>query len=258
MPTTNVNRLAREIEEAGAVAKSLYNKHQVSTFRNMAQRSASWAKYMEAHKKARNLIAQLKTMNQGAFQVQLAKIENKRENIRKNLNKVMEGYGLGKNELIDNVFREYSHWYLRQDMNDPKKQANKIRNLETKIERLPTATNYNRRKKAVAKLAIQQAKMGINEKALEKAVNLRKRYLGPDKPARNKFRSIVKQRVLRNNIKLGPSGTLTLDPRRRFPGFKEPTLENLARLERERNRLLLNIKTLQNALARRNNNNRRN
>ena len=258
MPTTNVNRLAREIEEAGAVAKSLYNKHQASTFRNMAQRSASWNKYMAAHKKARNLIAQLKTMNQGAFQVQLAKIENKRENIRKNLNKVMEGYGLGKNELIDNVFREYSHWYLRQDMNDPKKQANKIRNLETKIERLPTATNYNRRKKAVAKLAIQQAKIGINEKALEKAVNLRKKHLGPDKPARNKFRSIVKQRVLRNNIKLGPSGTLTLEPRRRFPGFKEPTLENLARCERERNRLLLNIKTLQNALARRNNNNRRN
>ena len=261
MPVTNVNRLAREIEEASAAAKNLYNQHQAPRmygWPSLTARTASWNKYMEAHKKARNLIAQLKTMNQRALQVQLAKIENKRENIRKNLNKVMEGYGIGKNELIQNVFGEYSHWYLRQDMNDPKKQANKIRNLETKIERLPTATNYNRRKKAVAKLAIQQAKIGINERALKKAVNLRKKHLGPDKPARNKFRSIVKQRVLRNNIKLGPSGTLTLEPRRRFPGFKEPTLENLARCEREKNRLLRNIETLQNALARRNNNNRRN
>ena len=261
MPVTNVNRLAREIEEASAAAKKLYNDHQKYRpygWSSAQERNSSWNKYMAAHKKARNLIAQLKTMNQSALQVQLAKIENKRENIRKNLNKVMEGYGLGKNELIQKVFGEYSHWYLRQDMNDPKKQANKIRNLEAKIERLPTATNYNRRKKAVAKLAIQQAKIGINERALEKAVNLRKKHLGPDKPARNKFRSIVKQRVLRNNIRLGPSGTLTLEPRRRFPGFKEPTLENLARLERERNRLLLNIKTLQNALARRNNNKRRN
>jgi len=254
MPETNVNRLAREIEEASAAAKNLYNKHQAYDWPSLAARTASWNKYMAAHKKSRNLIEKLKTMNQGALQVQLAKIENRRKNLRENLNKVMEGYGFGKRNLIENVFREYSHW----SVNDPKKRANKIRNLEAKIEGLPSATNYNKRKKAVAKLALQQARLGINEKALKKAVELRKRHLGPEKPARNKFRSIVKQRVLRNNIRLGPSGTLTLDPRRRFPGFKEPTLENLARLERERNRLLLNINTLQKALARRNNNNRRN
>jgi len=227
MPWTDVNRLARKIEEAEKVAKSLYNKHRASIFHTMAQRNASWANYMAAHKKARNLIAQLKTMNQDAFQVQLYKIENKRENIRKNLNKVMEGYGLGKNELIDNVFGEYSHWYLRQG---PMKQANKIQNLEAKIERLPTTNNYNRRKKAVAKLAIQYAKVGLEEKALKKAINLRKRHLGPE--ARNKFRLVF------NNIKYGPAGTRTLEARRRFPGYTPPTLENYARLERERNRLL--------------------
>jgi len=258
MPVTNVNRLAREIEEAQAKLKIFHNKPRSIYGSTLKDTIAQRNEYQKAVQKVINLTEKLKTMNQGALQVQLAKIENRRKNIRKNLNKIMEGYGIGKNELIQNVFGEYSHWYLRQDMNDPKKQANKIRNLEAKIERLPTATNYNRRKKAVAKLAIQQAKIGINERALKKAVNLRKKHLGPDKPARNKFRSIVKQRVLRNNIRLGPSGTLTLEPRRRFPGFKEPTLENLARCEREKNRLLLNIKTLQNALARRNNNNRHN
>lgn len=266
MPVTSVNRLARNIENAQKLVENLnteirrkyFSRHSAS----MTENGRKLVKQREdAIQKITNMNSKLKSMNQGVLQVQLRKIENKRENIRKNLNKIMEGYGNGKNELIQKVFREYSHWYL----NDPKKQANKIRNLEAQIERLPTATNYNRRKKAVAKLAIQQAKIGINERALKNAVNLRKKHISREKPARNKLRSIVKQRVLQNNIKLGPSGTLTLEPRRRFPGFKEPTLEEYARekrkvdrLERERNRLQGELENLRRSIKRKRNNNNRN
>lgn len=270
MPWTNVNRLAREIEEAGAVAKSFYNKHQAEAhgFHTMAQRNASWTKYQKALQKVKNLTEQLKMMNQGALQVQLAKIVNRRRALNKNLNQALVGYGFGKRNLVQNVFREYSHWNMRRPKNDPdiknlitneNKETNwtpqlrvlKFKILENKIKNLPTNTIYRAHFKKIAPLAIQHARIGINEKALKKAVNLRKRHMGPEKAARNEFRS-VGRRVLENNIKWGPAGTRTLEARRRFPGFREKTLENYAKLERERNRLLRNIEMLQRALAQRN------
>jgi len=273
MPTTNVNRLAREIEEAKAKLNIFHSKPRSIYGSTLKERN----EYQKAVQKVINLTEKLKTMNQGALQVQLAKIENRRKNHNKNLKEALKDYGVGKSELIDTVYKEYSHWIMGRPKNDadikkfltnqdktkninwtPQLRALKFKILGERIKSLPSNGIYQEHFKKIAPIALQKARIGINEKALEKAVNLRKKHLGPNKPARNKFRSIVKQRVLRNNIKLGPSGTLTLEPRRRFPGFKEPTLENLARCEREKNRLLLNIKTLQNALVRRNNNNRRN
>lgn len=250
MPETNVNRLAREIEEASAAAKNLYNKHQAYDWPSLAARTASWNKYMAAHKKSRNLIEKLKTMNQGALQVQLAKIENRRKNLRENLNKVMEGYGFGKRNLIENVFREYSHW----SVNDPKKRANKIRNLEAKIEGLPSATNYNKRKKAVAKLALQQARLGINEKALKKAVELRKRHFAhPESRARATIARGLSRSIVPRTL-YGPHGTRTLEAHRRFnamAGRQTNYLNKYAEAMRQVNRL-------QRALKRKRNNNNRN
>ena len=255
MTATNVNRLAREIEEASANAKKLYNEHHAPRmygWPSLATRTASWNKYLKAHKRTRNMIEKLKTMNKNALQVQLAKIENQRKNLNKNLNKAMEGYGFGNRNLIENVFREYAHWTVN---NDPKKRANKIRNLTAKIERLPNSTIYNKYKKAIAPIALQHAKIKINENALKKAVALRKKHIGPEKPARNRFRSLVAQKVLPpivENINYAPYGRKTLNAIRRFPGYKEPSLENYARARREINRLQRELK------RKRNNNNRRN
>jgi len=252
MPETNVNRLAREIEEASANAKKLYNEHHAPRmygWPSLAAQTASWNRYLKAHKRARNMIEKLKTMNQNAFQVQLAKIENQRKNLNKNLNKAMEGYGFGNRNLIENVFREYAHW----NVNDPKKRANKIRNLTAKIEGLPNATIYNKYKKAIAPIALKFARVRRNENALKKAVAMRKKHIGPEKPARNRFRSIVAQKVLPpivQNINYAPYGRKTLSPMRRFPGYKDPTLEEYARARREINRLQRELK------RKRNNNNR--
>ena len=254
MPETNVNRLAREIEEAAANAKKLYNEHHAPRmygWPSLAARNASWNRYEKALQKVKNMTERLKTMNQNAFQVQLAKIENQRKNLNKNLNKAMEGYGFGNRNLIENVFREYAHW----NVNDPKKRANKIRNLEAKIEGLPNVTMYNKYKKAIAPIALKFARVRRNENALKKAVALRKKHIGPEKPARNRFRSLVAQKVLPpivQNINYAPYGRKTLNAMRRFPGYKEPSLENYARARREINRLQRNLK------RKRNNNNRRN
>ena len=278
MAWTNVNRLAREIEEASAVAKNLYNKHQAPQMYgtpSLAARTASWNKYMAAHKKTRNLIEKLKTLNQGALQVQLAKIENRRKALNKNLNKAVEGYGFGERNLIQNVFRNYSHWNTKSPKNDkdvgnvantktwtPKLRALKLKILSNKIKNLPTNTIYREYTKKIAPIAIQQARLKINEKALKNAVNLRKRYLGPEKLARNKFRSIVAQKVLPpivQNINYAPYGRKTLNAMQRFPGYKAPNLKNYARARREANRLQRELENLRRALKRkRNNNNRRN
>ena len=261
MPETNVNRLAREIEEASANAKKLYNEHHAPRmygWPSLAARNASWNRYLKAHKRARNMIEKLKTMNQNAFQVQLAKIENQRKNLNKNLNKAMEGYGFGNRNLIENVFREYAHWTVN---NDPKKIANKIRNLEAKIEGLPNATIYNKYKKAIAPIALKFARVRMNENALQKAVALRKKHIGPEKPARNRFRSIVAQKVLPpivQNINYAPYGRKTLNAMRRFPGYKDPSLENYARARREINRLQRELENLRQTLKRKRNNNNRN
>lgn len=250
MPVTNVNRLAREIEEASAHAKKLYNEHQAPRmygWPSLAAQTASWNRYQKALQKVKNMTEKLKTMNKNALQVQLAKIENQRKNLNKNLNKAMEGYGFGNRNLIQNVFREYAHW----NVNDPKKRANKFRNLEAKIERLPNATIYNKYKKAIAPIALKFARVRMNENALQKAVALRKKH---EKPARNRFRSIVAEKVLPpivENINYAPYGRKTLNAMRRFPGYKEPSLENYARARREINRLQRNLK-------RKRNNNKRN
>jgi len=274
MPVTNVNRLAREIEEAQAKLKIFHNKPRSIYGSTLKERN----EYQKALQKVRNLTEKLKTMNQGALQVQLAKIENRRKNHNKNLQKALEGYGVGKSELIDTVYKEYSHWIMGRPKNDadikkflteknkeeninwtPQLRALKFKILGERVKTLPSNGIYEEHFKKIAPIALQKARIGINEKALEKAVNLRKRYLGPNKPARNKFRAIVAQKVLPpiiENINFVPMGRKTLSPMRRFPGFKEPTLEEYARekrkvdrLERERKQLLSNIKTLQNALA---------
>jgi len=274
MAWTNVNRLAREIEEASAAAKNLYNKHQAYDWPSLAARTASWNKYMAAHKKTRNLIEKLKTLNQGALQVQLAKIENRRKALNKNLNKAVEGYGFGERNLIQNVFRNYSHWTMKPPKEDkdignvanaktwtPKLRALKLKILSNKIKNLPTNTIYREYTKKLAPIAIQQAKVAINERALKNAVQLRKRYLGPEKLARNKFRSIVSQKVLPpiiQNINIVPYGRKTLNAMRRFPGYKPPSLENYAREKRKVDRLERELENLRRALKRKRNNNNRN
>jgi len=253
MPETNVNRLAREIEEAAANAKKLYNEHHAPRmygWPSLAARNASWNRYLKAHKRARNMIEKLKTMNQNAFQVQLAKIENQRKNLNKNLNKAMEGYGFGNRNLIENVFREYAHWTVN---NDPKKIANKIRNLEAKIEGLPNATIYNKYKKAIAPIALKFARVRMNENALQKAVALRKKHIGPSSA---KVASIVKRAFTpaRNAILIDPLGTRTIEAHRRFnkmAGRQTNYLENYAKAMRE-------VRRLQKALKRKRNNNSRN
>ena len=277
MAWTNVNRLAREIEEAAANAKKLYNDHQKYRpygWSSAQERNSSWNKYMAAHKKTRNLIEKLKTLNQGAVQVQLAKIENRRKALNKNLNKAVEGYGFGERNLIQNVFRNYSHWNTKPPKNDkdvgnvanattwtPKLRALKLKILSNKIKNLPTNTIYREYTKKLAPIAIQQAKVAINERALKNAVQLRKRHLGPEKPARNKFRSIVEQKVLpniRQNINYAPYGRKTLNAMQRFPGYKAPNLKNYARARREANRLQRELENLRRALKRKRNNNNRN
>ena len=196
------------------------------------------------------MIEKLKTMNKNALQVQLAKIENQRKNLNKNLNKAMEGYGFGERNLIENVFREYAHWTVN---NDPKKIANKIRNLEAKIERLPNATIYNKYKKAIAPIALKFARVRMNENALKKAVALRKKHIGPSSA---KVASIVKRAFTpaRNAILIDPLGTWTLEAHRRFnkmAGRQTNYLENYAAAMRE-------VRRLQKALKRKRNNNNRN
>jgi hypothetical protein len=258
MPETNVNRLALNIENAQKLVENLnteirrkyFSRHSAS----MTENGRKLVKQREdAIQKITNMNSKLKTMNQGALQVQLRKIENQRKNLNKNLNKAMEGYGFGKRSLIENVFKEYAHW----SVNDPKKRANKIRNLEAKIDGLPSATNYNKYKKAIAPIALQYARIGMNENALKKAVELRKRHLAREKPARNKLRSIIKQKVLppiKENINYGPYGRETLNAMRRFPGFKEKTLEEYAMVVRQRNRLQRELANLRRSIKRNNNN----
>ena len=252
MTVTNVNRLAREIEEAAANAKKLYNEHHAPRmygWPSLAARNASWNRYEKALQKVKNMTERLKTMNQNAFQVQLAKIENQRKNLNKNLNKAMEGYGFGNRNLIENVFREYAHW----NVNDPKKRANKIRNLTAKIEGLPNVTMYNKYKKAIAPIALKFARVRKNENALKKAVALRKKHIGPSSA---KVASIVKRAFTpaRNAILIDPLGTRTIEAHRRFnkmAGRQTNYLENYAAAMRE-------VRRLQKALKRKRNNNNRN
>jgi len=271
MPTTNVNRLAREIEEAQKVMENLntqirrkyYSRHSASMTANglklVRQREETIQKIM-------NMNSKLKTMNQGALQVRIRKIDDELIRLTKALGNqsIRYNYEGGNYPVI--VSREYGRWY-RETM-DPKERSTKIKELEEKLRNMHPAPNnkFGRFTKNQGRLELNRTKLIIERNVLRKALELRKKHLGPEKPARNKFRSIVTQKVLPpiiQNINYAPYGRKTLNAMRRFPGYKAPSLENYARekrkvdrLERERNRLLLNIKTLQNALARRNNNNR--
>ena len=246
MPETNVNRLARNIENAQKLVENINTEIRRKYYsRHSASMSANGRKLVkqreEAIQKIMNMNSKLKTMNKNAIQVQLAKIENRRKNLKKNLNKATEGYGFGKRNIIENVFREYAHG------------PNNIKILENRIKGLPNATMYNKYKKAIAPIALKFARVRRNESALKKALALRKKHIGPEKPARNRFRSIVAQKVLPpivQNINYVPYGRKTLNAMRRFPGYKEPSLENYARARREINRLQRELK------RKRNNNNR--
>jgi hypothetical protein len=259
MPETNVNRLARNIENAQKVVESLNAQIRRKYFsRNSASMTENGRKLLkqreEIIQKITNMNAKLKTMNREALQVQLRKINNRRKNLDENLNKAMEGYGFAKRNLIQKAFREYAHW----SVNDPKKRANKFRNLEAKLKNLPTTGGIrNVYFKKIAPIALQYARIGMNENALKKAVELRKRHLAREKPARNKLRSIIKQKVLppiKENINYGPYGRETLNAMRRFPGFKEKTLEEYAMVVRQRNRLQRELANLRRSIKRNNNN----
>jgi hypothetical protein len=275
MPATNVNRFVREIEEAAANAKKLYNEHQnkAHRFGSMQERNYSWARYLKAAKKTTNLKNKLKTMNQNALQVQLAKINNIRKNLNKNLNKAMEGYGFGKRNLIQNAFRNYAHWNTYKTPNrnanlqtqnkiwTKELRAKKMKILEAKLKNLPTNGIRNEYFKKIAPIALQYARLKINENALKNAVELRKKHLAREKPARNKLRSIIKQKVLppiKENINYAPYGRETLNAMRRFPGFKEKTLEEYAMVVRQRNRLQRELENLRRSIKLKRNNNNRN
>lgn len=202
------------------------------------------------------MVAKLKTMNQGALQVQLAKIENKRKKLDENVNKALEGYGIGKNELIQNVFRDYAHWTTGQPRLDkdlknlemaknqtnwtPQLRALKIKILEDRLKNLPTNGIYNEHFKKIAPIALQYAKVSIDEKALEKAVNLRKRHLAsPERAARATIARGLARSIVPRTL-YGPYGTRTLEAHRRFnklAGRQTNYLNKYAEAMREVNRL---------------------
>ena len=170
MPETNVNRLAREIEEAQAKRNIFFNSKPRSMYGSTLKGIISQGnEYQKAVQKIRNLTEKLKTMNQGALQVQLAKIENRRKNHNKNLNEALKDYGFGKNELIDRVYREYLHWTTGRPKNDadikkflteenknkninwtPQLRALKFKILGERIKNLPSNGIYQEHFKKIA------------------------------------------------------------------------------------------------------------
>ena len=157
------------------------------------------------------------------------------------------------------VSKEYGRWY-RETM-DPKERANKIKKLEEKLRNMHPAANnkLGRFIKNQGRLELNRTKLIIERNILRKALALRKKHIGPEKPARNRFRSIVAQKVLPpiiENINLAPMGRKTLSPMRRFPGYKDPTLEEYAREKRKVDRLEREVENLRRALKRKRNNNR--
>ena len=282
MPETNVNRLAREIEEAQAKRNIFFNSKPRSMYGSTLKGIISQGnEYQKAVQKIRNLTEKLKTMNQGALQVQLAKIENRRKNHNKNLNEALKDYGFGKNELIDRVYREYLHWTTGRPKNDadikkflteenknkninwtPQLRALKFKILGERIKNLPSNGIYQEHFKKIAPIAIQKAKIAINEKALKNAVNLRKKHLAyPERAARRTIARGLSRTIVRRTL-FDPLGTRTIEAHRRFnkmAGRQTNYLENYAREKRKVDRLEREVENLRRALKRkRNNNNRRN
>ena len=267
MPATNVNRLARNIENAQKVMENLnteirrkyYSRHSASMTENgrklVRQREETIQKIM-------NMNAKLKTMNQGALQVRIRKIDDELIRLTKALGNqsIKYNYEGGNYPVI--VSKEYGRWY-RETM-DPKERANKIKKLEEKLRNMHPAANnkLGRFIKNHGRLELNRTKLIIERNILRKALALRKKHIGPEKPARNRFRSIVAQKVLPpivQNINYAPYGRKTLNAMRRFPGYKDPSLENYAREKRKVDRLEREVENLRRALKRkRNNNNRRN
>jgi Skp family chaperone for outer membrane proteins len=206
-----------------------------------------------------NMNAKLKTMNKNAIQVKIRKLDDELTRLTKALGEQSIRYNYEGGNYPAIVSREYGRWY-RETM-DPKERSNKIKNLEEKLRNMHPEPNnkLGRFTKNRGRLELNRTKLIIERNILHKALEMRKKHLSPNKPARNKFRSIVEKKVLPpiiENINIVPMGRKTLSPMRRFPGFKEPTLEEYARekrkvdrLESERKKLLSNIKTLQNDLA---------
>ena len=260
MPETNVNRLARNIENAQKLVENINTEIRRKYYsRYNASMSANGRKLVkqreEAIQKIMNMNSKLKTMNQAAIQVKIRKIDDELTRLTKALGNqsIRYNYEGGNYPVI--VSREYGRWY-RETM-DPKERSTKIKKLEEKLRNMHPAANnkLGRFIKNHGRLELNRTKLIIERNILRKALALRKKHIGPEKPARNRFRSLVAQKVLPpivQNINYAPYGRKTLNAMRRFPGYKDPSLENYARARREINRLQRNLK------RKRNNNNRRN
>ena len=266
MSATNVNMLARNIENAQKVMENLnteirrkyYSRHSASMTENgrklVRQREETIQKIM-------NMNAKLKTMNQGALQVKIRKIDDELIRLTRALGNqsIKYNYEGGNYPVI--VSKEYGQWY--NPKMDPKERANKIKKLEEKLRNMHPAANnkLGRFIKNHGRLELNRTKLIIERNILRKALALRKKHIGPEKPARNRFRSLVAQKVLPpiiENINLAPMGRKTLNAMRRFPGFKNPTLEEYAREKRKVDRLEREVENLRRALKRKRNNNNRN
>ena len=258
MPETNVNRLARNIENAQKLVENINTEIRRKYYsRYNASMSANGRKLVrqreETIQKIMNMNSKLKTMNQAAIQVKIRKIDDELTRLTKALGNqsIRYNYEGGNYPVI--VSREYGRWY-RETM-DPKERSTKIKKLEEKLRNMHPAANnkLGRFIKNHGRLELNRTKLIIERNILRKALALRKKHIGPEKPARNRFRSLVAQKVLPpivQNINYAPYGRKTLNAIRRFPGYKEPSLENYARARREINRLQRELK------RKRNNNNR--
>ena len=260
MPETNVNRLARNIENAQKLVQNLnteirrkyYSRHSASMTENgrklVRQREETIQKIM-------NMNAKLKTMNQGALQVRIRKIDDELIRLTKALGNqsIRYNYEGGNYPVI--VSKEYGQWY--NPKMDPKERANKIKKLEEKLRNMHPAANnkLGRFIKNHGRLELNRTKLIIERNILRKALAMRKRILARG-PSSAKVASIVKRAFTpaRNAILIDPLGTWTLEAHRRFnkmAGRQTNYLENYAAAMRE-------VRRLQKALKRKRNNNNRN
>ena len=259
MPETNVNRVARNIENAQKLVENLnteirrkyFSRHSAS----MTENGRKLVKQREdAIQKITNMNSKLKTMNQGALQVRIRKLDGELTRLTKALGNHSIRYNYEGGNYPEIVSREYGRWY-RETM-DPKERSNKIKNLEEKLRNMhPDPNNkLGRFKKEHGRLELNRTKLIIERNILRKALELRKKHLAsPERAARATIARGLSRTIVPRTL-YGPHGTRTLEAHRRFnklAGRQTNYLNNYAAAMRE-------VRRLQKALKRKRNNNNRN
>ena len=245
MPETNVNRLARNIENAQKLVENINTEIRRKYYsRYNASMSANGRKLVkqreEAIQKIMNMNSKLKTMNQAAIQVEIRKIDDELTRLTKALGNqsIRYNYEGGNYPVI--VSREYGRWY-RETM-DPKERSTKIKELEEKLRNMHPAPNnkLGRFTKNQGRLELNRTKLTIERNVLRKALALRKKHLGaPEKAARATIARGLSRTIVPRTL-YGPHGTRTLEAHRRFnamAGRQTNYLENYAKVMRQVGRL---------------------